>query len=268
MFPIGFRILSDLSIPPLAAIRCLRGDFPPRPAGYSLSMSVKPEKLRVVNRQVLADEVYEVIFASLIDGDLEAGANISIDGLARELEVSPTPLREALARLEATGMVRRVALKGYRVAPLLTPAELAELMDARLVIEPVNAQRTCERLTPELYAELEATIEALRRAPRGAYFANFRDYWEADERFHRLIAENCGNQFIFSAFTALGGQIQRFRLFSGLGVTDADFSIAEHSAILEAFAAGDSVRAGQAMGTHLHGVKRRALVDLSEHGAT
>ena len=229
-------------------------------------MSVKPEKLRAVNRQVLADEVYEIIFASLIDGDLEAGANISIDGLARELQVSPTPLREALARLEATGLVRRVALKGYRVAPLLTPTELAELMDARLVIEPVNAQRTCERLTPAVYSALGETIDALRHAPRGAYFANFRDYWEADERFHRLIAENCGNQFIFSAFTALGGQVQRFRLFSGLGVTDADFSIAEHSAILEAFAAGDSARASRAMTTHIEGVKRRALVELAERG--
>ena len=230
-------------------------------------MPVKPVKLRTVNRQVLADHVYEEIFASLIDGDLEAGANISIDGLARELDVSPTPVREALARLEATGMVRRVALRGYRVAPLLTTEELAELMDARLVIEPVNAQRTCERLTPQLYAELEQTIEDLHRAPRGAYFANFRDYWEADERFHHLIAEHCGNQFIFSAFTALGGQIQRFRLFSGLGVTDAEFSIAEHSAILEAFAAGDPLRASQAMCTHIEGVKQRALVDLSEHGA-
>lgn len=230
-------------------------------------MAVKPVKLRTVNRQVLADHVYEEIFASLIDGELEPGANISIDGLARELNVSPTPVREALARLEATGMVRRVALKGYRVAPAVTTEELAELMDARLVIEPVSAERACERLTPELYAALEQTIEDVRRAPRGAQFVNFRDYWEADQRFHRLIAEHCGNQFILSAFTALGGQNQRFRLFSELGVTDAESAIAEHSAILEAFAAGDPLRARQAMCTHIEGVKQRSLVDLSEHSA-
>jgi DNA-binding FadR family transcriptional regulator len=100
-------------------------------------------------------------------------------------------------------------------------------------------------------------------APRGASFAEFRDYWEADERFHRLIAENAGNQFILSAYESLGGQIQRFRFFGGLGVTDADFAIEEHSAILEAFAAADPERARDAMVSHLEGVKARAIDDVA-----
>ena len=71
---------------------------------------------RPVSRQVLADHVYEELLASLMDGRLEPGATVSIDGTARELDVSPTPVREALARLEHTGMVRRVALKRLRRA--------------------------------------------------------------------------------------------------------------------------------------------------------
>ena len=104
---------------------------------------------RTVSRQVLADHVYEELLASLMDGRLEPGAAVSIDGTARELDVSPTPVREALARLEHTGMVRRVALKGYRVAPVFTREDFAELMEARLAIEPVNARLACSRLTPE-----------------------------------------------------------------------------------------------------------------------
>jgi DNA-binding GntR family transcriptional regulator len=227
-------------------------------------MSVRAAKLRAVGRQVLADHVYEEIFASLMDGRLEAGAGISIDGMARDLNVSPTPVREALARLEATGMVRRVALKGYRVAPLFSTDELAELMDARLVIEPVNALRACERATPELNKALEQSITDLRNAPRGAAFAEFRDSWEADERFHRLIAESGANQFILSAYHALGGQIQRFRFFGGLGVTDADFAIKEHTAVLEAFKGGDPEKARDAMIAHLLGVKQRAIRDIVE----
>jgi DNA-binding GntR family transcriptional regulator len=227
-------------------------------------MSVQAAKLRGVGRRVLADHVYEEIFASLMDGRLEAGAGISIDGMARELNVSPTPVREALARLEATGMVRRVALKGYRVAPMFSPGELADLMDARLVIEPVTAQRACERATPELNKALEQSIMDLRNAPRGASFAEFRDSWEADERFHRLIAESGANQFILAAYHALGGQIQRFRFFGGLGVTDADYAIEEHSAILEAFRAGDPEKARDAMIAHLSGVKQRAIKDVVE----
>jgi len=84
-----------------------------------------------VSRQVLADHVYEALLEWLMDGRLEPGAAVSIDGMARELDVSPTPVREALARLEHTGMVRRVALKGYRVAPVFTREDFAELMEAR-----------------------------------------------------------------------------------------------------------------------------------------
>lgn len=216
---------------------------------------------RVLNRQVLADHVYEELMASLIDGRFEAGAGISIDGIARELEVSPTPVREALARLEHTGMVRRVALRGYKVAPLFTPKELEQLVDARLVIEPVNAERACGHSTPELYKELEQTIEALRSSPTGTSYAEFRDYWKADEDFHRLIAEHADNPFILSAYNTLGGQVQRFRFFAGLGVSDAESAIAEHTKILDAFAAGDPAAARKAMVEHLNGVKQRSIQD-------
>ncbi|MBG0737885.1 GntR family transcriptional regulator [Paeniglutamicibacter antarcticus] len=228
-------------------------------------MTARIDKPRTVNRQVLADHVYQEVLASLMDGRLMAGAGISIDGLARELDVSPTPVREALARLEATGMVRRVALKGYSVAPLFSAEDLAQLMDARLVIEPVNAFRACERRTPALNQALAQAITDLRTAPRGVSFAEFREYWEADERFHRLIAESSGNQFILSAYNSLGGQVQRFRFFSGLGVTDAECAIEEHTAIFDAFTAGDPKQAQRAMVAHISGVKQRAVKDVADH---
>src|SRR6476660_10157017 len=106
-------------------------------------MAIKEPAARGVSRQVLADHVYEALLVALMDGRLEAGTPVSIDGMARELDVSPTPVREALARLEATGMVRRTALRGYRVAPLFTADQIADLMDARLAIEPANAFMAC-----------------------------------------------------------------------------------------------------------------------------
>lgn len=215
----------------------------------------------VVNRRVLADYVYEELMASLIDGRREPDTAISIDGVARELDVSPTPVREALARLEHTGMVRRIALKGYKVAPLSTAEELAQLVDARLVVESANAEWACARATPELCAELEESIDRLRTAKRGASYAEFRDYWRADEDFHRIIAEHAGNPFILAAYRALGGQVQRFRYFAGTGVTDAESAVSEHSRILEAFQAGDPARAREAMVEHLTGVKERSVRD-------
>ena len=224
-------------------------------------MATKNQATGGVSRQVLADHVYEALLVALMDGRLEAGTPVSIDGMARELDVSPTPVREALARLEATGMVRRMALRGYRVAPLFSPEELADLMDARLVIEPANAFMACKHAGKELTAQLQQAIEDLKAAPRGPSFAEFRAYWEADERFHRLIAESADNQFLLSAYNALGGQVQRFRFFGGLGVTDADYAIAEHTEILKAFEAGDAELARQKMIDHIEGVKQRSQHD-------
>lgn len=211
-----------------------------------------------VRRSVLADEVYTEILARLMDGKLESGDPLSIDGTARDLGVSPTPVREALARLEATGMVVRSALRGYRVAPQLSQEELMDLMEARLLIEGHNAQTACLHADEEFLSELERSIEDLRQAPNGPHFSDFRSYWEADERFHRLIAEQTGNRFLIGAYNSLGGHVHRFRLFAGTGVQDARIATREHAAIVTAMRRGDAAEAQAAMTAHLCGVRDRA----------
>jgi DNA-binding GntR family transcriptional regulator len=211
------------------------------------------------SRQMLADHVYDAVLDLLIDGELQAGATLGIDGLARQFEVSQTPVREALARLESTGLVRRTALKGYRVAPVATPEELVSLMQARLVLEPALAELAAHRLTPEILAELERAVHDLATAPLGPSFHEFRQYWEADERFHRIIAEATGNEFLLSSYTALGGQIQRFRLFGGGGVTDSDHCVAEHTKVLQGLRSGDPATARAAMAAHITEARDRAL---------
>jgi DNA-binding GntR family transcriptional regulator len=134
-------------------------------------------------------------------------------------------------------------------------------MEARLAIEPVNARLACARLTPERLAELEQAVSDLKTAPRGPSFAEYRDYLEADERFHRLIAEQTGNQFMVAAYAALGGQVQRFRLFGGVGITDAENAIAELQAVLDALAMRDPEKAADAMAEHVRRVRGRAIAD-------
>jgi DNA-binding GntR family transcriptional regulator len=218
--------------------------------------------LRKPQRLSLADGVYDELMTRLFDSSLEPGASLNIDALSREMDVSQTPIREALARLESTGLVTRAALKGYRVAPVLSPKELADLLDARLVLEPENAGRAATRTTPVFLADLAASIEHLAAAPTGPTFAEYHSYWEADERFHDLIARQADNVFLYRAFDALGGQAQRFRLFGGLGVSDATSAIAEHRAILDALQTGDAEKARAAMHRHVSNVKARALAEL------
>jgi DNA-binding GntR family transcriptional regulator len=220
-----------------------------------------PSARRAPFRQSLADSVYEELLARLFDDSLGADAPLNIDALSRELDVSQTPIREALARLESTGLVIRTALRGYRVAPMLTPKELADLMDARHVLEPQLALRAASRSDPAFVAELQQTIDDLAVAPTGPSFAEYQTYWKADERFHDLIAHRADNVFLYRAFQSLGGQAQRFRLFGGLGVSDADAAIAEHQTILDAFRTADPDAVEAAMDAHVLNVRARAASD-------
>jgi DNA-binding GntR family transcriptional regulator len=224
-------------------------------------------RLRVPRRQVLADHVYGAILDALIDGELGAGEVVGIDALARQFGVSQTPVREALARMESTGLVRRTALKGYRVAPMTTPSELERLMDARLAVEPVLAELAATRLDAGQLERLEQAVRDLATAPLGPSFRAFRVYWEADERFHRLVAEATGNEFLVSAYNALGGQIQRFRLFgNGLGVTDSAHCIAEHTNVLDGLRTEEPGRARAAMAAHITEARTRALASYHVPG--
>ncbi|GGM90430.1 GntR family transcriptional regulator [Lentzea pudingi] len=214
-------------------------------------------------RQPLADKMYEVLLGQFTDGRWAAGEPVNIGALSRELDVSQTPLREALARLEHTGLVRREALKGYRVAPLLTEQELTKLMDARLVLEPALAFEAARRTTPEFLADVLETVDDLARAAKSPDSNVFSSYWMIDERFHLLIAHQAANPFLEKAYRALGGQVQRFRFFVELGSARGAPGQAaeEHRAVYDALADGSPVDAADRMRDHIENAKQRVLAD-------
>lgn len=218
----------------------------------------------IIGRGVLSDQVYEAILAQLMDGQLKSGDQISIDGTSRQLGVSPTPVREALARLEATGLVRRAALRGYRVPPLMSQEEIGELMDARVLLETHTTAEAARHLDEDFLASLERAIEEQAVAPTGPTFADWRPYWEADERFHRLIAGRSGNRFVRGAYDSLGGHVHRFRLFGGIGVSDARLAVKEHRAILAALRKGEPDAAADAMRDHIEAVRARTISETAD----
>jgi len=212
--------------------------------------------------------MYEVLLGQFTDGLWSPGAPVNIGALSRELNVSQTPLREALARLEHTGLVRREALKGYRVAPLFSEFELVKLMDARLVLEPALAREAGRRTTPEFLDGLLETVEDLARASEAPDSGSFRAYLSADEAFHGMIATQSDNPFLAGAYRSLGGQVQRFRFFAEIGSSDAEFAAAEHRAIYDAFVAGDADGAAARMREHVENAKSRSLRDRKSVGVT
>ena len=108
--------------------------------------STAAERL-LVERPPLVDDVHDVLVDMLMNHDLDAGARLNIDALARTLGVSPTPIREALARMEAEGLVVKEPRRGYTVAPLIGLEDLRALIDFRLLIEPAAASAAARRVS-------------------------------------------------------------------------------------------------------------------------
>lgn len=225
----------------------------------------------VVERRALRDGVYEAVLELLLDNRFAPGDSLSIDGLARELGVSPTPVREALALMENTGLVSRAALKGYRVAPPLEPQRMRELLEARTVLEEAAVRRAVP-VSDDLLERLEAAharhgaaaerVTAMRREdPEALEWDTLRAYYSADWDFHVLLLLASGNQYLLQLAQSLYPVAHRLRQSVQQGRMDVEDAHVEHGAVLEAVRSGDSEAAAAAMAAHLSGVAARALSD-------
>src|SRR5712664_3352891 len=110
------------------------------------------------SRQTLTDSVYEAVQELVMDQHIEAGARVNIDLLARQLNVSPTPVREALARLEMDGLVIKEPLRGYTITPTLDVKSFNDLYDLRRLLEPFAARSAAERRDDKVLRALEHEI--------------------------------------------------------------------------------------------------------------
>src|ERR1043166_2430909 len=101
----------------------------------------------VIQRQKgLVEDAYEAIFNKLMSLEIAPGARITVDGLVRELEVSHTPIREALGRLEGEALVVKTHLVGYSAAPQITRQRFDELYELRLLLEPDAARHAAQHI--------------------------------------------------------------------------------------------------------------------------
>ena len=226
----------------------------------------------IVRRRVLRDGVYDAILEMLLGGQLPPGESLSIEGLAREFGVSPTPVREALGQLEHTGLVTRTALKGYRVSAPLSPARTAELIDARAIVE-VAAIRSAVPVTSDVLTELEmvskqhrnAALRVRKMAERHAGrldWATLRKYYTVDWDFHLVFLRNCHNSYLLEIAEGLAPHVHRLRQSMNHGTIDVEDAVAEHAVILDAVRGGDPEAAAAAMSDHISAVRTRALADF------
>lgn len=189
----------------------------------------------------LRSGIHSALLDRLTTAGLAPGTHLSIDGLAREFGVSPTPVREALVALERTGLITYRARRGYIVAPPLNSEQIRELFDARLVLERAALSRALSRNWAEFSPELRAahlehveTAEAIRTS-KTLNYKEVNRYFDADLAFHHAFFKHAENHFLAKLHEDLGTHGHRMRnsFASGRQNFDMDETIPEHYKILK-----------------------------------
>lgn len=204
--------------------------------------------LRMPERSLLADDVYEIIREGLINGTIEPGSRLNLDSLAREMHVSNTPVRQALARLESEGLVTKEPYRGFAASQLLDSRTIAELYEFRMILEPPTAARAALRAAESKASTLEELCEKKRLD--GLFAAGeIEEMAQLDKEFHTKIADLAGNSVISES---VRNTLARMSLYSGYKHPGAwSTTWEEHRAIMAAIREGNAHDAAEMMRVHL-----------------
>lgn len=203
----------------------------------------------------LTEQIHQVLSTRIMDHTYEPGSPLRIDTIARELGVSPTPVREAMLLLDGEGLAMRDGSRGYFTPPLITRAELADLWEFRLALEPWAAARAARLGTADGRRHL--ATETAGDLDLGTYRAMF----EHDQRFHAAVFSLAGNTSAAHAFARAHVHVRIFRI--ALAAQLGDHGLREHSAVAHAVLAGDETASADAMRSHLEGSYERLAPALS-----
>lgn len=209
---------------------------------------------RLAPHRNLAETVYGALKGAIIENSLPAGYRLTEAAIAASMDVSNTPVREALSRLEREGLVSLVPRRGAVVASF-TAEDLLAITEVREALETHAVRKAIARRPSAVEERLAAILEecvpfVAVRDPRG--------FNRLDVEFHRLLVQASGNLHLQRAFEMLHDQVQviRWQVFRIRGRPEMPHS--EHEAIYAAFVAGDADEAERVLREHV----RHAAVDL------
>jgi DNA-binding GntR family transcriptional regulator len=195
----------------------------------------------------LAEQAYHAVRASIADGRLAPGARITERDLAAALNVSPTPVREAISKLEHEGLLERVGVRRLQVAD--HPAEtLRELMEIEVMLRGAEARFAARKISPEAIARMRHSIEELVESQENLSLAQ---QYEMAQRFDAEIARAASNAALRSLIESYAIYAADYRLSAAEYDAKDPAWVASrvelHWAIVEALAAGDENEAERVM---------------------
>ena len=202
----------------------------------------------------LTDRAYAIVRRLILQKELSGGEVLVEGRLAERLQMSRTPLREALLRLEGEGLLVRANTRSYAVRRI-TASHYFQCLQVR---ERLESQAVClamGRVPPAEIRALRENILALDSSQQGA------SHWQADDEIHGLFARASGNAMLAETIAHLRVLCRLFEVVDPFNRIDDDRK--EHLAILDAYIAGDEKSADEAVLSHLRNLARYTLSRLS-----
>ena len=208
--------------------------------GQGLFRGIEPDRRR------LADEVYRQVLDAVLTGALQPGVRIVQERVADEINVSRTPVREALLHLEREGILVRAGASGFTVREI-SVREVRDIYEAREAIEGHAARIVAERRDPAALERIRRTIETEESIRAGGV----EEYFHANRRIHRCIVEESGNEYLLRSFDGLWNRGFAIRIFAVIENADPGVSLHEHEALLRAMRDDAPQAAAEAMIAHV-----------------
>lgn len=215
------------------------------------------------------EQVYEHVRESIRTGALQPGERIDQASLSRQFGTSIVPVREALARLQSSGLVQIVAHRGAFVVPM-SRDELIDICSTRELLEELAARLSAPNLTDADLEELERLLYAMRAA---AADADYQALFDLNRRFHLTIYQASRRRHLLQIIEQLWDRNDRFLRTYLADTARADDMLTEHDAILHACQRRDPVAVGLTIRFNVHQTTVGLLDaahndDSSTHGAT
>lgn len=145
--------------------------------------------------QSVKELVYEGILNDILQGVYPPNAVLNEWMLIEKYEVSKTPVREALVQLCSEGILKNIPRYGYQI-PLITPTEINEVIEYRVILECSALEKTIQMITDE---EIEVLAAHAASSEELFYQKDITVHWDTNMRFHLMLCSYCGNQYVEKA---------------------------------------------------------------------
>jgi DNA-binding GntR family transcriptional regulator len=203
----------------------------------------------------LAERAAEAIVLGVASGALQPGQRLVEVELARLLQMSRVPLREALKILEAQGIVESTPHRGTHIATF-DETRIDEICEARLALEKIamHGAMAAYRRDPSLLARLDKILSAMERA---AQHLEWIEISQADLDFHREICRASGNAIVQKLWDALARHVLIVFGKEIRSERDAKTIVAQHKRLRDIVAAGKADALDDELDQHIHRLQRR-----------